>query len=529
MDALDTLKQRAASWAALPPAERIRLLSACRVRVAQCAEQWASVAARIKGTSGTAASGEEAITGPWGALRALDAYVATLHDVRRYGRRQISRRRIRMRPGDRRAVRVFPNTFVDRLLLPGVTADVWLPSSGVDDMQPRAGGRVVAVMGAGNITSIAVLDVLTKLLNDDAVCILKLHPLLAPLAPIVNDAFAPLVDAGYLATTCGDSDEGASLCRNPLVDEVHVTGSIASYRAIAAETTKPVTAELGNVTPAIVLPGNWSPREIEYVAEAIVSAKLHNNGYNCVALQVLVLPAQWDQRQALLSAIGRIMRSAPPRPAYYPGSVERFHALAGGRVTLPSFGSADVEYLPPSIVEVDASDAGEPLFAHEAFCPLLAVTTIEGDLPSYVRDAVGFCNDRLAGDLAAHIIANDPTLRESSGEVDAAIDRLRYGCVGVNLWCGAGFLMPEVPWGGATGNTPDRIGSGIGKVHNSLRITRSDKTVLRAPLRPLLGRFRPPWFVTQRNAAAIGATLCDYERRRSPMLLARLAWLTLTG
>jgi acyl-CoA reductase-like NAD-dependent aldehyde dehydrogenase len=348
VDALDTLRQRAASWAALPPAEKIGLLSACRAGVARHAERWTAVAAELKGTAGTPASGEEAITGPWGVMRALDAYIATLRQVDRYGSMQISRRWVRGGPDGRRSLRVYPNNLADRFLLPSVTADVWLPPGAApeDTAIEGGGGRVVAVMGAGNITSIAVLDVLTKLVNDGAVCILKLHPLLAPLAPIINDAFAPLIEAGYLATACGDSGEGAYLCSSPLVDDVHVTGSAPTYRAIAAETSKPITAELGNVTPAIVLPGRWSDRDIDYAAEAIVSAKLHNNGYNCIALQVLVLPAQWEQRGALFSAIGRIMRNASPRPAYYPGSVERFSAFTGGRAKLQSFGTADGKYIP---------------------------------------------------------------------------------------------------------------------------------------------------------------------------------------
>lgn len=347
--------------------------------------------------------------------------------------------------------------------------------------------------------------------------------------PIVNDALSPLIDAGYLATTCGGPGEGASLCSSPLVDEVHVTGSNATYEAIAAETSKPITAELGNVTPAIVLPGCWSERDVEYAAEAIVSAKLHNNGCNCIALQVLVLPAHWEQRGALMSAIERIMRIAPPRAAYYPGSVERFHALAGGRTALRSFGKADGNYLPPSIVELDAANSSEPLFTQEAFSPLLAVTEIRGDPANYLRDAVRFCNDVLAGDLAAHIIGAPPTLRSCASEIDTAIAQLRYGCIGVNLWCGAAFLIPQIPWGSAPGNAYQTAGSGIGSVHNSLRLLHWEKTVLRAPLRPLRGRFRPPWFVTQRNAAAIGTALCDYEERRSPATLAHLAWLTVTG
>jgi acyl-CoA reductase-like NAD-dependent aldehyde dehydrogenase len=525
--ALVRLRERAPVWAALPPAERAALLLACRERVAGHADAWTAAAAEIKGVAGTPASGEEAITGPWGVIRALDAYIETLAHVGSLGRPLISQRLGRRAEGAY-AVRVFPNSLFDRFLLPGVTADVWLQSGAApDDNCVERGGHVVAVMGAGNITAIAILDVLTKLVNDDAVCMLKIHSRFDPLAPIMNDAFAPLIEAGYLATTCGGSDRAALLCSSPLVDAVHVTGSAATYRAIAAKSAKPITAELGNVTPAIVLAGRWSDADIEYAAESIVSAKLHNNGYNCAALQVLVLPSRWEQGNALLAAIERVMQRVPRRQAYYTGSIERFQRLIAGRTTLRQFGDVDDNYIPPSVVEVDAADAAEPLFAEEAFCPLLAVTTIEGESSIYLRDAVRFCNEALAGDLAAHIIAHPAALRDSAADVDDAIQDLRYGCVGINLWCGAAFLIPQIPWGGAAGNSPNQVRSGIGSVHNSLRIMGSTKTVLRGPLRPLGGRFRPPWFATQRNAAAIGKTLSDYERTASLTKLARIAWLTL--
>lgn len=518
--ALARLHERAAVWSGLPMPEKTALLRACRDRVERSAERWSAIAAAIKGVSGQEAAGEEALSGPWGTMRALDAYVR---------RPRIPARRIRNRPDGGATVRVFPNTAFDRLLLPGVRGDVYLEPHAFSEPNAATPGRVVAVMGAGNVTSIGVLDVLSKLVNDNAVCLLKTHPLLTPLLPVFNDVFAPLIEEGFVSTTSGDAAAGAFLCAHRFIDAVHVTGSTATYRAIRAATAKPLTAELGNVTPAIVMAGRWSDREIAYAAEALVAAKLHNNGYDCIALQVLVLPAQWPQRTDFIAAVERVMRGAPRRPAFYPGSIERFAELTRGRASLRSFGVTDDAHVPPAIVDVDHNDRNEPLFTQEAFSPLLAIAAIGGDPPEYLRAAVGFCNERLAGDLAAHLVANPASLREYAPEVEAAIEQLRYGMIGVNLWCGVGFLLPELPWGAAPGNPAEHIGSGIGWVHNSFDLPRPHKSVLRGPFCPLDGRMRPPWFVTQSNAREIGALLCDYERRRSLATLAKIAWLTTTG
>jgi hypothetical protein len=104
------------------------------------------------------------------------------------------------------------------------------------------------------------------------------------------------------------------------------------------------------------------------------------------------------------------------------------------------------------MVEADAGDANEAFFKTEAFCPLLAVVTMPGsDLNGYLRNAVAFCNDRLAGNLAANVIVDATAMSEHRRDVDEAVATLRYGCVGVNVWSGVGFLLPALPWA----RTPD--------------------------------------------------------------------------
>jgi len=111
-------------------------------------------------------------------------------------------------------------------------------------------------------------------------------------------------------------------------------------------------------------------------------------------------------------------------------------------------------------------------------------------------------------------------------ELHDAIAALRYGCVSLNAWSAVGFTLPQVPWGAYRGDDRKADGSGCGVVHNSLLLAGTQKAVVYAPFSPFP---KPPWYVTNRNQAAIGAALCDFELARSPAALAKIAFLSLTG
>jgi hypothetical protein len=486
---------------------------------------------RSKGSAEGFLAGGEAITGTWAVLSLLGSYIDTLAQIERSGTPALEERRIRSRPNGQLVVEVFPAAAYDRFLQIGLRAEVWMQpgvtrealpaTTGVWYRRPNPTPRLCLVLGAGNVTSIGPLDVLYKLVAEGCACMLKIHPLFEKLGPIFDDALAPLVAGGYLRLAYGGAEVGRYLCQHPQVDEIHITGGQATYDAIAAANAahKPITSELGNVSPAIVVPGQWSDWELRFQAEHLATAKLHNGGFNCIALQVLILPEQWSQRAAFLAEIRHVFESTSQRAASYPGSAQRYEALRAGRLAASRI-----------IVEAKANDADEALFNTEAFCPLLAVVTIpSSDVNGYLRDAVAFCNDRLAGNLAANVIVDARAMREYRREIDDAVAALRYGCIGVNVWSGVGFLLPPLPWGAYPGNTPERIRSGIGVVHNSRLFSSSQKSVLYSPFVPPLRRLKPPWFVSHRNQAKIGMALCDLEFTKSPLALARIGWLTLTG
>ncbi|MDQ2992322.1 MAG: aldehyde dehydrogenase family protein, partial [Candidatus Eremiobacteraeota bacterium] len=320
------------------------------------------------------------------------------------------------------------------------------------------------------------------------------------------------------------------LCADPRVDEIHVTGSAKTHDAILADLRargldKPLTSELGNVSPTIVVPGDWIDDDFAFQAENIVTQKRHNGGFNCIAAQVLVLPADWSGTPKLLAHIGRILGGLTPRPQYYPGAAERHDALTAGRARV---GDAAV------LVR-----GGDDALRSEAFCDVLAIVTLPGEIETYLTAAVEFANDKLEGTLGANLIVHPKTEAAFRDEIDTAIAELRYGCIGVNAWTGVGYFIAETPWGAYPGHTPDKVGSGIGVVHNAHLFSRSLKSVVRAPFAPfprsLVGYGsstllpKPPWFVTNTMAARVGEALCAFETKPSPGKAARIAALAMRG
>ncbi len=307
-----------------------------------------------------------------------------------------------------------------------------------------------------------------------------------------------------------------------MVDEIHITGSAQTHDAIAAANTaaKPITSELGNVSPTIVVPGPWTERDLQFQAEHIATQKAHNAGFNCVASQALFVPAEWEHTQSLLSRIRRVFERMEQRPEYYPGAKERRE----------SFGVREPGLR--ALTRIDPRDTANPAFSTEAFCGVLAYVEMTGDLDRYLNDTVRFTNNVLHGTLGANLIVHPRTMRRYPTSIDAAVQNLRYGCVGVNAWTGVGYFLTETPWGAFPGHKLGDIGSGIGVVHNSYLLEGTEKSVVYAAFTPFprslsSGEFsilpKPPWFVTNAMAATIGRALCDFEVSRTPAKAAKIA------
>ena len=543
-------------WARLPLKRKIGMLEALKPKIDAAAGRWVTAASRAKGLpEGSSLRGEEWASGPWAFVNYVTPLADTLRHVDAGTLAELVAGKTRQRPDGQTIVRVLPDSLYDQLLFSGTEVDVWqqpgvTPESLPDHIagfysETEPDGKVALVLGAGNIASIPPLDVLYKLFAEGQVVMLKLNPVNSYLGPVFEEIFADFAAAGYIRFAYGGADVGEYLTRHDAVDEIHVTGSFRTHDAIVYGTglegeerrsrdepviDKRVTSELGGVSPCLVVPGDWSEADLDYQAENVVTSKMHNGGFNCIASQVLVLPEDWPQREAFTHAVRRTLRDLPDRPAYYPGASDR---LSGAEDAYPG----KAEKLGPTgartlIPDVPAED-GAHAFTSEFFASALAITHLPGgegvsDVTEWLDRAVDFCNDQLAGTLGMTILIHPRTLRKLGDRFWDAVARLRYGTVGVNVWSGAGFLIAQASWGAYPGHERADIQSGSGVVHNSYLFDKPQKTVIKGPFAPfprslLLGEThtapKPIWFVTNETAETTTRRLTHFAADPSPLKL----------
>ncbi|MDQ6848334.1 MAG: aldehyde dehydrogenase family protein [Candidatus Dormibacteraeota bacterium] len=543
---LAVLAQHRDHWARLPIPAKVEFLRGLARKTSVQAQRWVRAACRAKGLDPESPlAGEEWSSGPWALLFGVNRLAESLTDIAESGTPRLRSGSVHTRPDGQIVVDVFPQSGWDRLLLSGVSAQVWMQrgvteANLADTMavfyrQSDPAGAVALVLGAGNIASIPPLDVLYKLFAEGRVCLLKLNPVNDYLGPVFEEIFADLVRAGLVRFTYGGAEVGEYLTTHRDVDEIHITGSSRTHDAIVfgrgeegrarkasgqPVSTKRMTSELGNVSPTVVVPGPWSERDLTFQAEHIATQKLHNSGFNCIASQVLITHDGWDQGEVLLHRVATVMSTATRRPAYYPGADQRQRALATSHQRATTLGG-DAAAPTTLITGLDSADVSESGFRDEAFGPVLTATTLGGaNVDDFLERAVDFCNDRLWGTLGANIIIHPSTARRHAAALDRAVARLRYGCIGVNAWTGVGFLLAQVSWGAFPGHTLDDIQSGIGVVHNSLLFDRPEKSVVRAPFHPYPRSVvhghptllpKPPWFVSHRQAHRVVERLTQFQ------------------
>jgi aldehyde dehydrogenase (NAD(P)+) len=557
---LDELAQAKGSWAALDLPSRLALLNDLKARTWREAERWVQAAVAAKGIpDDSPLAGEEWLSGPYALLIGVDALHTSLDRIWR-GRTTYNNDWVRAHPDGRAIVDVLPIDWRDRLLLSGFRAEVWMqPGVGPAELAantaalyrtPSTDGGVCLVLGAGNIASIPPLDILYKMFAEGMVVVLKMNPVNDYLGPIFEEIFAEFVHRGFLRFVYGGSDVGRYLTAHPVVDEIHVTGSQRTHDLIVfgpgAEgeerkrrrdpvLDKPVTSELGGVSPAVVVPGPWSEADLRFQAEHFVTQRLHNAGFNCIASQVLVLPDTWEHTDRFVDLVEEVFAAAPDRPAYYPGADERRRAAAERHDDVTHHGTDDVR----SHLRNVAPDSRSFAFTEEFFTSVFATTRLAGDTAAaYLETAVAFCNDMLHGTLGATIMIHPTTMAELGDRLESALTAMHYGCIGVNAWSGAGFLLPRAAWGGYPGAPLHDIESGRGVVHNALLFDRPEKTVVYGPFRPVhraLGAGeihmspKPPWFVTNITAAATARALTEFAAEGKIRTLPRIFVAALRG
>jgi len=467
------------AWLNVGVQARIDYLKRCMKGVLAVADQWAIAACEAKGIDPSAA-GEEWLTSSVTTLMMLRAIVRTLEG-----------RTARIENG---VARVFPDNLLDRLLWLGFRGEVWLDS---DQTVESDCSGVALVLGAGNVGSTPPLDLLYKLFAENQVVLLKMNPVNEYIGKFLEQAFEPLISDGFLQIVYGGSDLGSYLCQHPKIDTIHITGSHHTYHAIVKTLPKPkpITSELGCVTPVLVVPGDWSESDLRFQARHVASMVVHNASFNCVAAKVIVTAKGWKLRDRFLDLIRKEFAKIPNRKAYYPGAQQRYQAFLDRYPQAEIFGTRTEEIVPWTLIPNVEDDYA---LQTEAFCGVVAEVSLEATTAAEFLDrAVPFANQNIWGNLSCVILTKEKVGLETANALcSEAIANLNYGAIGINVWTGVIYALPTLAWGAYPGNDSSNIQSGQGFVHNAYFLDRPQKSVLYAPFRI---RPTPFWFADHRN------------------------------
>lgn len=554
------LADRKTVWARLPIKDKIQYLVEVRQATLANAERWADAETKAKQLriSSPLVGAEVWLGGPYGVVAWLSASIQTLTALDT-GADPLAQVKLHRSVDGKVVARVLPFDRYEELLFHGVAADVWM-QDGVTEQNLRENmasfyrrqdpdGELALVLGAGNVSAIVPLDILDRMINCGEVVICKMNPVNEYLGPIFEDIFAQLIRDGYLAFVYGAGDVGEYLTRHDAVQAIHITGSARTHDLIvygpgeegqqrkAADDRiigTSVSSELGGVGATIVLPGPWTEADIRYQSEHVVTQKLHNSGHNCVASQVLILPAEWDASASMLREVRRRLDESEPRVAYYPGTEERLRALRQAEPATEVLGG-DAKRLFAADVDPAAEHYG---FRTEFFAPAMVTTSLPGEAGEFLQRAVDFCNEALYGTLSVNLIVHPKTRRQLGADFDRAIAALHYGGIGINAWSAAAFLVPRAAWGAYPGHSYTDVQSGIGIVHNALMFDKPLKTVVSAPFRPFPRSVRhgentlfpkPPWFLTNKTSESTARKLTEFAAAPSPTKLPALFASALRG
>lgn len=547
--AIDRLDASKEAWLAVPIADRVRLLERCVDGIVAVADRWADVGSRIKGLDPSdVLAGEEWVAGIMPTVRNARLLAQAL----RAGG-QPRPPLVREHPDGQIVARVHPATLMERLMFTGVTADVWIEkgkpaTQGAAYREKKAEGRVCLVLGGGNVSSIPPMDVLYKFFVEDEVVLLKMNPVNAALGPVLEDALRPLVDEGVLAVISGGAEVGGHAAQHEKIGSLHVTGSDRTYDAIVWGSDpderkrrkqsgtklneRSFTAELGCVTPVLVVPGPWSSSDIRFQARHVASMVTQNASFNCNAAKVVVTARGWLQREAFLDALHDELSKTRARKAYYPGAFARHRAFLEkypeALVLGPVPGDAADEVVPWTAIPDVSSEAGGYALTNEAFCGVVAEVTLDlaetkngilrdsehggPSVKRFLEHAVRFANERCWGTLSCALLVHPSTEHDHPDDVSRAIADLRYGGIGVNVWPGVIYGLVTPSWGAFPGHRAEDIQSGTGVVHNAFMFDHPEKSVVRAPFRI---RPTPAWFSDHRNLRALGQRLVRFEAKPS--------------
>ena len=484
-------------WASLADSKKLEYLRDALVRLERLAEEWGNacnVSRRYNGVPHMESTGF--LFGPTITAVHLQQLVRTYEALAKTGKPPVLQARRKV--GTQEVVGVYPLCFGDKLL--GIQSELWLePGKPATQGACRKRTGVCAILSPGNYE--APLDVLHKMFVESKVAVYARHANLSGSNTYIEKVFARLVEDGFLSIVDPGIPYAAALVQQEKVDEVLMTGGCATFDKIVwgseeakaagnRRVTKPVEAELGAVSPFIVVPSDsWTEKELLHWATALASWKLANSSSVCASPQLLIVSAQWKHRARFMELLVEQFEKSSNIPVFYPGTHDRVNAAAeaygegkpGSVYQVKSFAGSPDNIIKPIIVQgLTEADIGTHSCKTEAFAPVLAELAVEAaDEEAFlakVREIVN--SERVFGSLSCSVVVHpDSAKKLGAPALDEWLAGMEWGTAAVNHWGGMGPLIGTGLWGAFPKHSVSDIQSGLGIINNYLMVDHAQKQV----------------------------------------------------
>ena len=546
--ALTVLSAHGQEWVNLPIEERIALVEQVQSDFSKVWERWVESAVAAKGIAERKTGNDREWLEIAPINRLHNVLLRSLRDIRDGQKPKITGG-YRELPNGQVSAHVYPDSLAHSLAFRNLTIDVLLePGVTLEDAREKQAdpyfdsnrqGKVALLLGAGNASTLPSSDTFHKMFVDLCVAILKMNPVNSYIGPLLEEAYRVLIDRGFLRIVYGGAEQGSYLVHHDLVDEVHMTGSDRTFDAVVFGTgdegrqrksagtpllTKPVQGELGCITPWIVVPGEWTDKEVKEQAAKMAFWMMRHEGYICFAPRILVLYQGWAQRQAFLDALIDALSQVPPIRAYYPGSSQTQKTFVNAHPEAIEIGGGLEDHVPWTVIpDLDPTVRDDICFRRESFSGMCGEVSLNAaSVPEFLNRAVEFLNNTVWGTLSATMVVSEQSLADPpiAAAVERAIADLHYGTVALNGPGTLGFYTMMAPWGGYPGSSLQDIQSGTCRVTNFLMLHRPQKTIVRAPFK----MWPYPFLGTAKNLHVFSRKLAEFEVDTSLANLPGLFW-----
>jgi hypothetical protein len=285
---LAALAERATPFARLPPREKAALLRAAIPRIRAVAPEMVSLTCHAAGVDpASPLAGTAWLAGPVALIAAVRRFAEALDDVAASGRPSLSSSKLRGRIQGRLVAQLEPRGFAERAFHRGaevtaVFAEGVLPEdviSGQAAFYRRSNpeGAVARVVTPSGGPAAGPLAALEALFVEGQVAMLETSPARAWLGPLVEQALAPLIEAGFLHVVQGS--------------EVRATPG-------------------GDGGPVLVVPAYFSKGELWFIARRIAAEVAAGAAFGLHAPREIVVAGCWAQKELFLDNVRRALAAA---------------------------------------------------------------------------------------------------------------------------------------------------------------------------------------------------------------------------